>query len=148
MRIVANGLQIRPMVEEDFRDVFRLYRQLVGKNADGKEFDFSRIFKSFFGDPSREAYVATVHHRPIGLVTLYYLEVMHRSGKVASIQELIVTEEFQGRGVGRALIEFVKQKVKEKHCKGLEVATDLWQPGVQSFFERCGLRGKTQTIAI
>lgn len=142
MRIVAKGLQIRPMAEEDFHDVFRLYRQVVSRNTSDSEFDFFQIFKSFLGNTAREAYVATVHQRVIGLVTLYYLDVMRHCGQIASIQELVVTEEFQGRGVGEALLEFVKAKVKEKNCRGLEVAADPWQKKAKTFYEQCGWHGK------
>jgi GNAT superfamily N-acetyltransferase len=148
MRIVSNALQIRSMTEQDYQDVFRMYRQLAGKNIFKNELDFSRIFKSFFDRKDREAYVAALHNRAIGFVTLYYMDVFHRSGQVASIQELVVTEEFRGRGVGQAIIEFVKQRVKERHCRGMEVATDLWQSGAKSFYERCGLKGQTQMMAI
>ena len=147
MRLIPSGLQIRPIVKDDYHDIYRLYRQLVGTSFFGGENEFSRIFDSFFNSLDREAFAALVHTRVIGFVTLYYLDVLHYSGQVASIQELVVTEEFRGRGVGHAMVEFVKQKVSEKHCHGLEVATDLWQGGAKSFYDRCGLQGKTLVAA-
>lgn len=151
MRLLPIGLQIRPMREEDYQDVFRLYRQLLRTTANVNgtcdEREFSRIFKNFLGAEDREAYVATVINHVIGFVTMYYLDVLHYSGQVASMQELVVTEEFRGRGVGQALVDFVKKKANERHCNGLEVATDLWQGGAKSFYERCGLRGKSLIIA-
>ncbi|MGE5582686.1 MAG: N-acetyltransferase family protein [Bacillota bacterium] len=147
MRLTPIGLQIRPVMEEDYYDIYRLYRQLVGAGNYGCESDFARIFKMFFNSPEREAYVATVHNNVIGFVTLYYFEVFHYGGQVASIQELVVTEEFRGRGVGRALVEFVRRKTAERKCHGLEVATDLWQGGAKSFYEKCGLQGKSLMVA-
>lgn len=147
MKLTPIGLQIRPMVEDDYRDAFRLCRQLFGTNLFRFENDFSRIFKGFFGKADREAFVATVNDNVIGIVTLYYLDVFHHNGLVASIQELIVTEEFRGRGVGKALVEFVKQQIREKSCNGLEVATDLWQSGARTFYERCGFQGRSYMVA-
>jgi GNAT superfamily N-acetyltransferase len=147
MKLSPIGLQIRLMAEGDYRHVYRLYRQLTGMGTPCGEKEFTRIFNKFLNTNDREAYVATVYDRIIGFVTLYYFEAFHYSGPVASIQELVVTEEFRGRGVGKALVEFVKEKVCEKHCRGLEVATDLWQSGAKSFYERCGLIGKTLVLA-
>ncbi len=150
MRLIPIGLQIRPMLDEDYRDVYRLYRQLVGtSNTCGSkaETNFARIFKAFFNSGEREAYVAALHDKVIGFVTLYYLDVFHHLGQIASIQELVVTEEFRGRGVGKALVEFVQKKAAERQCHGLEVATDLWQGGAKSFYEKCGLEGKSLMMA-
>lgn len=153
MRLLPSGIQIRPMAEEDYRDVFRLYRQLVGTgvtyrtNATQEEQDFTRIFKNFFHNPERDAFVATVHNNVIAFVTLYYLDVFHHSGQIATIQELVVTEELRDRGVGKALVDFVKMKALEKHCRGLEVATDLWQSGAKAFYDKCGLHGKVLMMA-
>ncbi len=147
MRTTPIGLQIRPIAEEDYRDVYRLYRQLVSNSYYCSEIDYARIFKGFFNTRDREAYVAMVHNNIIGFITLYYLDVFHHGGQVASIQELVVTEEFRGRGVGKALVEFVRNKTLENHCHGLEVATDLWQGGAKSFYQRCGLHGRTLMVA-
>ncbi len=147
MKLSPIGLQIRLMAEDDYRDVYRLYRQLIGMGTYCSELEYTRIFKKFLNSNDREAYVATVSDRIIGFVTLYYFDAFHYSGQVASIQELVVTEEFRGRGVGKALVEFVKGKVCEKQCRGLEVATDLWQSGAKSFYERCGLIGKSLVLA-
>jgi GNAT superfamily N-acetyltransferase len=148
MRIVSNGVQIRIMAETDYQAVFRLYRQLNGKNSLVGEANFARIFSAFLQATDREAFVAVLHNQVIGFVTLYYLDVWHYCGRLASIQELLVTEEFRGRGVGRALLEFVKQRVKEQQCLGLEIATDIWQSRVKTFYQKCGLHGKTQIMAI
>jgi ribosomal protein S18 acetylase RimI-like enzyme len=142
MRTTPIGLQIRPMAEADYRDVYRIYRQLFSRAFLGGDGVFSRIFQKFFGTSDREAFVATVNEHVIGFVTLYYLDVLHHSGLVASIQDLVVTEEFRGRGVGKSMIEFVKRQVTEKQCKGLEVATDLWRSGAKSFYEQYGIQGR------
>jgi len=142
MRLLPVGLRIRPMIDTDYHSVFMLYRQLIGRRI-YCERQFAKIFKSFFDSEEREAFVAEAHNRVIGFVTIYYLDVFHHCGPVASIQELVVTEEFRGRGVGKTLVEFVKQQMREKSCHGLEVATDLWQSGAKSFYEKCGLEGRT-----
>jgi ribosomal protein S18 acetylase RimI-like enzyme len=147
MSLTPIGLQIRPIAEEDYYDVFRLHRLLADGIFCQGENDFARIFKGFFQSADREAFVATVHNRVIGFVTLYYFDVFHYGGQVASIQELVVTEEFRGRGVGQALIEFVKKQSTERHCHGLEVATDLWQGGAKSFYKRCGFYGRSLMVA-
>lgn len=147
MKLSPIGLQIRLMAEGDYRDVYRLYRQLTGIGNAGGELEFTRIFNKFLNANDREAYVATVYNRIIGFVTLFYFDAFHYSGPVASIQELIVAEEFRGRGVGKALVEFVKEKVCEKKCHGLEVAIYLWQSGAKSFYERCGLTVKPLVLA-
>jgi GNAT superfamily N-acetyltransferase len=147
MKLSPIGLQIRLMTNDDYRDVYRLFRQMNWGGPCYDELEFARIFKKFFNSDDREAYVATVYNRVIGFVTLYYFEVLHYFGKAAIIQELVVTEEFRGRGVGKALVEFVKEKVSEKHGRGLEVATDLWQSGAKSFYEKCGLISKPLMLA-
>jgi GNAT superfamily N-acetyltransferase len=83
----------------------------------------------------------------IGFVTVYYFEAFHYFGKAAIVQELAVTEEFRGRGVGKALVEFVKEHTSKKHCHGLEIATDLWQSGAKSFYEKCGFINKPIILA-
>lgn len=147
MKLSPIGLQIRLMTNDDYRDVYRLFRQMNWAGACYDELEFARIFEKFLNSDDREAYVATVYNRVIGFVTLYYFEAFHYFGKAAIIQELVVTEEFRGRGVGKALVEFVKEKVSEKHCHGLEVATDLWQSGAKSFYEKCGFISKPLMLA-
>jgi ribosomal protein S18 acetylase RimI-like enzyme len=147
MSLSPIGLQIRQVAGEDYNDVYRLYRQLVSANYCQSEDDFARIFKGFLNSKEREAFVATVHNCVIGFVTLYYFDVFHYGGQVASIQELVVTEEFRGRGVGQALVGFVRKQTTERHCRGLEVATDLWQGGAKSFYKRCGFRGRSLMVA-
>ncbi len=147
MSLTPIGLQIRPVTGEDYNEVYRLYRQLIHTVQYRSENDFARIFKSFMNSNEREAFVATVHNRVIGFVTLYYFDVFHYCGQIASIQELVVTEEFRGRGVGKALVGFVKEKTTEKNCRGLEVATDMWQGGAKTFYKKCGFRGRTLMIA-
>ena len=146
MKLSPIGLQIRLMTEDDYRDVYRLYRQLTGRVGSSCEMEFTRIFNKFLGLNEREIYVASVCNRIIGFVTLYYFDVFYYSGPIASIQELVVTEEFRGRCVGMALVEFIKEKVSERDCHGLQVATDLWRSGAKSSYQKRWIEGKTYGI--
>jgi GNAT superfamily N-acetyltransferase len=59
------------------------------------------------------AALAEVDGKPVGLVHV----ILHRStwtvGNYAYLQDLFVSDEVRGKGVGRALIEYVYDRAKE-----------------------------------
>ena len=125
VRLHAGGLAIRRLRPEDFEAVLALLRQLPGSRASRSREGFARIFQALLDGEGQEAFVATLRHWIVGFVSLYYLDVLHHGGRVASIQELVVTAELRGRGIGRALIEFARARAKERHCTGTELALGL-----------------------
>jgi len=126
MRIRAGEINIRKVQPEDYEATLSLIRQIPGQNRwrfDGS--GFGQTFESLVKGEAQEAYVATLRQRVIGFVSLYYMRVLHHGGMVASIQELVVTEELRGRGIGRALVDFAKARAEELRCSGFELATSL-----------------------
>ncbi|MGE5549963.1 MAG: GNAT family N-acetyltransferase [Bacteroidota bacterium] len=137
MRLHAGGLCIRRMQADDLQAVLGLVRQLPGNIIRwSKEASFTQVFQDLLEGKGKEAFVATLHQRVIGFVSLYYMRVLHHGGTVASIQELVVTEELRGRGVGRALVDFARARAQELCCAGVEVAAG--QPGLGKRLGRIG----------
>lgn len=129
MRLHANGLCIRPMRAEDRQAVYGLIRQLPGNICGrAKEAGLAQVFQDLLEGTGKEAFVATLHQRIIGFLSLYYMRVLHHGGLVASIQELVVTAELRGRGVGRALLAYARARAQEMSCIGVELAAGL--PGL------------------
>lgn len=137
MRLHAVGLSIRRMQADDVQAVLRLARQLPGSILRwSKDASFVQVFQDLLEGKGKEAFVATLHQRVIGFVSLYYMRVLHHGGTVASIQELVVTEELRGRGVGRALVDFARERARELCCAGVEVASG--RPNLGWRFDRVG----------
>ncbi|MGE5549114.1 MAG: GNAT family N-acetyltransferase [Bacteroidota bacterium] len=123
MRLRAGLIEIRKIRAEDCQQVLGLLRLFPGSRlgrAGGA--GCGRIFQGLMQGGAQEAFVATLHQRVIGFISLYYLNVLHHGGLVASVQELVVTEELRGRGIGRALLDFARSRARELSCAGLELA--------------------------
>ena len=62
------------------------------------------------------------------------------------IDDICVDEAFRGRGVGKALYEYVRKYAKEQGC--YNITLNVWEcnPGAQKFYESLGL--KTQKTVL
>jgi GNAT superfamily N-acetyltransferase len=91
--------------------------------------------------PEIEIHVAVdPHDRPIGMLALSHRPQLRHRGRVATIDELIVTSGWRRRGVARALVKRALERAKALGAKRLELRThpltkDL---GVESFAKACG----------
>ena len=126
LRLRQEGIIIRRVVSDDLPVVLSLVRQLAGGvHSRQSNAVIAQAFQGLIDGEAQEGFVATLHQRAIGFISLYYMKVLHYGGLVASIQELVVTEEFRGRGVDQALLEHAKKRARELGCAGLEMACGL-----------------------
>ena len=77
--------------------------------------------------------------RPVGLMCLARLNVIHASGAVAYITALVTTSEWRGRGVGRALVDTAIRWAREQGCVRLSVTSAEHRADAHAFYPRCGL---------
>ncbi len=77
--------------------------------------------------------------RAIGMVTLSHRPQLRMKGRIATIDELIVTEPWRRRGVGRELLRHAIQRAKVLCVKRLELLTPLGRAQVaHEFYKGCG----------
>ncbi len=90
--------------------------------------------------PEIEIFVASdPQDRPVGMVSLSHRPQLRLRGRIATVDELVVTETWRGRGVGKALMEQVLDRCGERalSVKRLEVSAYALDE-LASFFEARG----------
>ena len=90
--------------------------------------------------PEIEIFVAgDPHDRPVGMVSFSHRPQLRLRGRVATIDELVVTETWRRRGVGRALIRQILERCKVLSAKQLQLISPMAStPETRSFYIACG----------
>ncbi len=92
--------------------------------------------------PEIEIFVAAdAQDRPVGMVTLSHRPQLRLRGRIATVDELVVTEGWRRRGVGRALMQQVVERAGARALgvKRLELnAYGDRGEELQRFYESCG----------
>lgn len=82
-----------------------------------------------------ETYVISDLGKVIGTVSMFIWPRFY--GSVAHIEDVAVHPEYQGRGIGRALMEHVQQEAKKRNC--YKIVLDCSEEN-QEFYVRLGFR--------
>ncbi len=141
----ARDVEIRPVAPSDREAVMALApRLLIGVapwrdprkvlESIGHWLDGS-LADSFEG----RALVATVGARVVGFVSLS--TTTHFTGETdAYIGELMVDDEFAGRGVGRSLVSAVEEIAVEQGFERIALTTGAANEGALAFYDRLGYK--------
>lgn len=79
--------------------------------------------------------------KPIGLLTLSHRPQLRLRGRVATIDELVVTDAWRGKGVGSRLVQHGIARAKALSVKRLELNTHRGRDEFRrSFYEKAGFR--------
>ncbi|WP_224484001.1 GNAT family N-acetyltransferase [Robertkochia aurantiaca] len=133
---------IRPAVKEDMKQVLDLIQELAEfeKEPDAVEITVSDLEKDGFGEhPKFVCFVAEVNHR-IGGMALVYPRYSTWKGETVHLEDLIVSEDLRGTGMGSALFEEVIRYGREKGVRRIEWNVLDWNDGAIRFYERNGAR--------
>jgi ribosomal protein S18 acetylase RimI-like enzyme len=143
-----NDILVRKAKKSDWPAIRRLLVELVNVMDDTECIDLRipiKTLERLLKDDGSHFLVATAQGTPVGLIHFTIRQtVLHRSPS-AMIDELVVTKEYQGKGIGRQLVLATLEKCRRLGCCEVEVSTEKTNARARRFYRKCGF-DKTELL--
>jgi GNAT superfamily N-acetyltransferase len=131
-------IKIRKAVKEDCSRIIELVKELAvyEKAPNEVTVSYEHFEKSGFGSrPVWWAYVAEVDGIIQGFA-LYYIRFSTWKGQRMYLEDLIVTEEMRGKGLGKLLLEKLITEAKKKKLNGIQWQVLEWNEPAINFYKK------------
>lgn len=141
----AGRVAVRPYVGADSAFLASVAGRLIPsrtaspRDAGAMQQFFANLARGrLLSEPGSEAFVATLDGEPAGVVAVHPDADYFTGHPRAYVDILVVGENAEGHGVGRALMAQVEQWARERDCR--EVVLDVFSGNEHAigFYERCG----------
>jgi GNAT superfamily N-acetyltransferase len=132
---------VREAKKSDLPAIGKLLEDLTNAMDDTEGIDIGIAIKTcerLLNDASSHILVAAMEGTPVGLINFTIRQtILHRSPS-ALIDELVVAEEYQGKGMGKQLVLAALEKCRQLGCCEVEVSTEKTNLKAREFYKRCG----------
>ena len=100
---------------------------------------FRKIAKKYISDSDKQILIAINNDVEIvGMASIVFLSRLNQTNHEMYIPELIVTKEFQSKGVGKKLIESCIKLGKEKKCHRIRLESGNQRTESHEFYKKLG----------
>jgi len=136
-----NNILIRKARKSDLPVIKKLLTELVNAMDDTECIDIRialRTWEHLLKDARSHFLVAEIEGSPVGFINFTIRQtVLHRSPS-ALIDELVVTKEYQGKGIGKELVLATIEECRQLGCCEVEVSTEKTNVKARKFYEKYG----------
>jgi len=134
-------IEIREATEKDLPDILSLFKQpdvdqnvLSIKKAQG-------IFNHIKNYPNYKIYVAEEDEKLVGTFSLLVMDKLsHMGAKSGIVEDVVVHPDWQGRGVGKKMMQFAMDQCKESGCYKLMLSSNIKRELAHQFYEKLGFK--------
>ena len=137
-------VKIRELQEKDLFNGFLESLDSLRKASDLDPKKAKEIFEKIKSRPDHVIYVAVYHSKIIGSATMFIEpKFIHGGGMVGHIEDVVVTKEHRGGGVGQQIINALLEYAEKKGCyKTILDCTDEIMP----FYEKLGFKRHSNSM--
>jgi ribosomal protein S18 acetylase RimI-like enzyme len=139
---------VRKARKSDLPVIRELLEELISVTDDTECIDLRiplKTLERLLKDAGSHFLVATAQGTPVGFIHFTVRQtVLHRSPS-ALIDELVVTKEYQGKGIGKQLVLATIERCKQLGCCEVEVSTEQTNVKAREFYRKCGFN-KTEVL--
>jgi len=135
------GLNISSAKLEDFPAVFLLLKQLWPKRRLFKK-RIQDLYIRRMKDNWDFLLVAKLGKKLLGFSAFTVDRNFAYAGRIAYIIELVVDEEWRGRGIGKALMKAVEKMARKLKCRAVELDSGFTRLRAHALYESMGYEKK------
>ena len=131
---------IRIANEEDLAEILELYSQIDNEQVLELD-DAKRIFNRMKEYPDYNVYVALVDGVIVGTFALAIMDnLAHMGSKSGLIEDVVVSEQFRGKGIGKQMMAYAVEVCREKQCYKVCLSSNLKRHNAHRFYEKIGFK--------
>ncbi|MCJ7496918.1 MAG: GNAT family N-acetyltransferase [candidate division Zixibacteria bacterium] len=138
---MSNDITINPATEADLPSIKPLLLELMDAMDNTEGFDVEQSFANcgiLIKDPAHHILVAKDKDTFVGFVNFITRKTIMHPRPSGLVDELIVSRNYRGLGIGKQLILAAIQKCRELECCEVEVSTEKSNTQAREFYQRCG----------
>lgn len=139
--------RIRAAVPEDAATILRFVRELAAfeREPDAVEASEAMLADALFGAaPAAEAVIAEAGGIPVGFALFFHNFSTWTGRRGLYLEDLYVTPEARGAGVGQALLRHLAGIALDRGCARFEWSVLDWNAGAIRFYRAMGAVGQDE----
>ncbi|KNF09087.1 N-acetylglutamate synthase and like acetyltransferase [Gottschalkia purinilytica] len=129
--------EIRLAERNDINLIYDLISELEGEQLPRDA--FAEVFLNNLNNMHVNYYVIINNKKIIGFISIHIQMLLHHAAKIAEIQELIVSLDFRGKGIGKLLFDKAKEISQNNNCSQLEVCCNQKRISSHEFYLNQGM---------
>jgi len=138
MEQTQNSLTIKKVDEETFNEFVGLinklaeYEKLEPPDDDAKK----RLRQDCLsGKPKYQAFIGKIGVIPVSYMIYFFTYSSFLALPTLFLEDIFVLEKYRKQGVGKKMIEFIKENAKREGCGRIEFTVLKWNKVAQQFYE-------------
>jgi GNAT superfamily N-acetyltransferase len=134
-------MRIRPARRDDFEAVARLLEEL-GRPAvtPATEADCRAVYEKQVFDPDSHHLLAEDEHGVIAFASAHFRARLNHPTEEVWVPDLIVTENARRRGVGRALLEEIEARARDRDCHMIQLESAYFRAEAHHMYRQFKMR--------
>lgn len=129
-------IQIRKIKNQDLDFVYKAICELENEVLNFKVFE--EIFNENISSPRNLYLIAENENEGLGFISFHTQNLLHHCGLVGEIQEFFIHQKYRGQGIGRLLINEIKDFADQNNLKSVEVTTNKKRVENVAIYENLG----------
>ena len=139
-----DDITIREIQESDLEKGFLESLDNLKKASDLDKGIAKNILKGILDDSKHIIHVAELNGKIVGSTTLLIEQkFIHNGGRVGHIEDVVVSKEYEGKGIGIKLVSSLLEKAKVMNC--YKTILDC-QDELIPFYERIGFKQESNQM--
>jgi len=141
---IMSDIEIRDIVESDIENGFLESLDSLRKASDLDKGIGKDILRKIIANPDHIIHVAEINGKIVGSTTLLIEQkFIHNGGRVGHIEDVVVSKEYEGKGIGIKLVNSLLKKAKVMNC--YKTILDC-QEELIPFYERIGFKQESNQM--
>lgn len=133
---MKSNIKIRKIENQDLNFVYKAICELENEVLNFKIFE--EIFNENISNPKNLYLIAENENEGLGFISFHTQNLLHHCGLVGEIQEFFIHQKYRGQGVGRLLINEIKNFADQNDLKSIEVTTSKKRIENVTIYENLG----------
>lgn len=130
------NIQIRQAIKEDLPQILNLYAEVLDKGEVLSLEQAETLFSKMATYPNYKVYIAETESTIIGTFALLIMDnLAHLGTPSAVVEDVVVADNYQGKGIGKTMMIFAMEKCKEAGCYKLVLSSNLKRTEAHAFYE-------------